>query len=405
MGLAGGAKGMVVTSLRTKQDVTVEWVHSVDDIPASLWQSCFPPPLEGVWWYKTLENSALQEQFRFFYAIIYLNGEACGIAPLFLMDVPLALTAPDNLAAIINFLGKISFSLAHQRTLFVGSPCAEEGTVGLTEDVTLADVADELQTQLAVFAKRLGAKMIVWKDFAEHDAPTLSAMSAKQGLFRVPSFPTATIYTDATNLDAYMRTMRKSRRGNLKKKLRLSEEMGSLEVSVIQRPDQSVLAEVMKLFEPTYEKGSTKFERLGLEFFSEIAKQNEAWFVLLREPEEKKLVAFNLVFLTGKKVIKKFIGLDYSLDPNWFIYFRMWAASVDWALEMGATEIQSGQTGYRGKLETGNTLVPLTNYCCHMNPILHRVFAAISKDVSWGTLDNDLKQYLAAHPELIGLSR
>lgn len=386
--------------LLVKKGLTVEWCSAADDIDQQLWTRCFPPPLEGQWWYKTLENSDLAAQFKFFYALIYLDGVPSGIAPLFLMDVPLELMAPDGIASAFSIMARVSASLACQKTLFVGSPCAEEGTVGLVAGVTLAQIAYDLQEHLDDFAKQLGAHMVVWKDFRDKDGPALEKLSKEKKLFKVSSFPSAIISTSAGDVEGYLRTLQSPRRYKLKKKLQKSDQMGRLEVSVIQNPDRSQLSEILSLFTQTYERGKTKFERLGKEFFHQVARQEVAWFVLLRTAEEGRLVAFSLNFHLGDRVINKFIGLDYSMDKNWFLYFRLWAASTDWALRKGAVEVQSGQTGYSAKLEVGNELVPLTNYCKHLHPLAHRIFATLAKTVSWSTLDDDLKTYLKAHPEM-----
>jgi hypothetical protein len=107
----------------------------------------------------------------------------------------------------------------------------------------------------------------------------------------------------------------------------------------------------------------------------------------------------------GSRVINKFIGIDYRRPRDWLLYFRLWDAAVDWALSRGADAIQSGQTGYAPKIETGHRLVPLTNYCAHRNRFVHAIGRAFARHITWSTLDDDLARFLKAHPdfELSGL--
>ena len=42
------------------QSLTVHFVDSEAQVPAKLWDTCFPPPLEGRWWYRVLEASNLR---------------------------------------------------------------------------------------------------------------------------------------------------------------------------------------------------------------------------------------------------------------------------------------------------------------------------------------------------------
>ncbi len=108
-----------------------------------------------------------------------------------------------------------------------------------------------------------------------------------------------------------------------------------------------------------------------------------------------------LCFALGKHVINKFIGIDYSRPKEWFLYYRLWEATVAWAYSIGARSIQSGQTGYAAKIELGNDMVPLTNYCKHKNPIMHWIYARVAKMVNWDTLDEDLSAYVKAYPDLM----
>lgn len=52
------------------EPLSLRWVSSVEAIPSDLWDACFPPPLEGRWWYRALERSRLEAQFTFAYAIL-----------------------------------------------------------------------------------------------------------------------------------------------------------------------------------------------------------------------------------------------------------------------------------------------------------------------------------------------
>src|SRR5262249_21323113 len=143
----------------------------------------------------------------------------------------------------------------------------------------------------------------------------------------------------------------------------------------------------------------TRFEKLNRRFFEITAREPRSHFIVLREKSSGAMAAFMLCFDMGPHIINKFIGIDYRRPRDWLLYFRLWEAAVDWALSPGAASIQSGQTGYAPKIETGHGLVPLTNYCRHQNPLVHRVYGAVARTISWRTLDADLARYLKAHPE------
>lgn len=372
-------------------NIEIQWVSRAEDIPQCLWEKCFPPPLEGLWWYSTLDRCGIEEQFIFAYALIVSSGVQIGIAPTFLMDVPLDIVAPPLVARIIKTLATFSPRLMYQRTLFVGSPCSDEGTVGLIDSGDLCDIIPVLQRELDSRARQLKASMIVWKDLPDETIREAGPLLIGHGLFSLVSYPGTRLALRGSGFEDYLKMLTSHQRYNLRKKLRQSRKMGRLDEFIIQSPNDTLLGEIFSLFLQTYEHGQTKFERLTPAFFKLISACPASNFVLLRDSANGNLVAFMLCFLLGKRAINKFIGIDYGYSGNWFLYFRLWETAVKWSLGAGAEELQSGQTGYQAKYDLGHKFVPLTNYCKHMTPVVHLVFKAIAHNISWATLDDDLE--------------
>ena len=378
---------------------TVAFVASQAAISSALWDACLPPPLEGRWWYETLERSGLEDQFTFRYALVRQGGQDVGIAPLFLMDVPLDIVVPKALLPLATLLRRIAPSLLRQRTLFVGSPCADEGSVGLLPGVDRRNALLSLQRALDREARRLRAPMLVWKDFPRSYADDLGWVADSAGLFSMTSYPGTVAELPSRDKEDFFASMKGSRRRQLKKKLRTSAEQAALAAAVVQHPEGSVLDEIFGLFWQTYEHSTTKFERLNRQFFELIGAHPHAYYLTLREAASGDMVAFMLCFDMGECIINKFIGLDYTRPKDWSLYFRLWEAALDWSLARGASAIQSGQTGYAPKMEMGHRLVPLTNYCRHQNPIIQRIYSFFSKTIGWETLDPALARYASEHRE------
>ncbi|MDR3616845.1 MAG: GNAT family N-acetyltransferase [Candidatus Obscuribacterales bacterium] len=378
---------------------TVEWVNSASKIPSALWRDFFPETVEGRFWYVALEQSKLESQFQFHYALVKEGPDIIAIAPAFVMNVPMELVVPEPVAKLLKSVKPILPSLSYQRTLFVGSVCADEGTIGVKPGIALSDIVVPLQKAVEKKARSLKAPMIVWKDFPESVAPHLQPLLTIANAFTLVSFPGTAVTLTGNSIDDYFASLKSSRRYNLKKKLKKSKQTAQIVSSIIQNPDEQTLVDIFALFWQTYEKGKTKFEVLNLDFFHLMAACDKAWFILLREDRTEKLLAFMLCFKLGDKVINKFIGIDYTTPPDWFLYFRLWEAAVQWVAAQGVTELQSGQTGYRAKIEVGNTLLPLTNYCKHTNPLVNLIYRKVAQSVNWSTLDEDLASFLKAHPD------
>jgi hypothetical protein len=48
----------------------VQFCETASQIADDLWDACFLPPAEGRWWYETMEQSDIGDQFTFLYGLI-----------------------------------------------------------------------------------------------------------------------------------------------------------------------------------------------------------------------------------------------------------------------------------------------------------------------------------------------
>jgi hypothetical protein len=379
-------------------DYRVEFFETASQIPNGIWDACFQLPAEGCWWYETLDQSGIKDQFTFFYGLIEHLGRPVGIAPGFVMDVPVEQVAPQEFLRLLRPVGKIVPSVLCQRTVFVGSPVLDEGRVGLVSHVNRRTALLSLQVALEKKADELRAPLIVWKDFPESSSADLNWLSQERRLFRVISFPNTIVEFPSRRKEDYFAAMKGSRRRNLKKKLRLSREHVALSVEIVQRPDAKTLDEIFELFWQTYEKSATKFERLNRKFFEVIAEKPATIFIILREKTTGEMIAFMLCFDMGERLINMFIGMDYSRPKEWMLFFRLWEAVVDLALSRGFSAIVSGRSSYEAKIEMGHKLVPLNNYCRHRNIFLHSIYRIFAQTIHWASMDEALARFLKAHP-------
>ena len=376
----------------------IQWHASVEDIPDALWDECFAAPYEGKWWYAALERAGLDAQFKFMYGLVSHNDKPVAIAPAFLMDVPIALVIPPALLPVFNILGKVFPALLYQRTFFIGSPCSDEGRVGLVAGANLTEVFARINQAMRTKANELSASMRVWKDFAKTQQPALVPLLKNDGMFHLVSFPGTSLLLEGKSKDDYISSLKASRRNKIKKKMKQANE-APVYTEIVSQPSAAVMEEIFSLFWQTYEKGNTKFEQLNRAFFDEISRYEHSYYVILRKNGSKEMLSFMLCFKLGEHVVNKFIGIDYSQPKEWFLYFRLWDEAVAWCYSVGATSIQSGQTGYAPKIELGNEMVPLSNYCQHRNPIVNCIYKLVAKTINWDTLDPDLAIYVHAYPE------
>lgn len=378
----------------------ITWHNRTADFPDSLWRDCFRPPREGLFWFRALESAKLDDQFTFRFGLLQTDGSPIGIVPAFVFDLPLDLVIPPEIARVLMpFMRGPLRHLAYQRTLFIGNVAGEEGCIGLLPGHAPGDFAPFIHAVARAEAAALKAPMLVWKEFPDSTRAALDGLLASTRAFRMVSYPGTAIPLERGGYRAYLAKERSARRWKIKDKLRRGAQKLPLITSIIARPGESELEEIFPLFWQTYVRGKTKFERLTPEFFRAIAQCDESTFVVQRNAASGKMLSFVLMLNLGERVINKFIGIDYASGADAFLYFRLFEAAYDWACTTNATLLQSGQTGYMAKLDLGHSLVSLWNYCEHRNPLLNRVYRDVAARITWDTLDDQLAEYLRAHPE------
>jgi hypothetical protein len=58
--------------------------------------------------------------------------------------------------------------------------------------------------------------------------------------------------------------------------------------------------------------------------------------------------------------------------------------------------MHSGRTGYRRKFELAHELIPLWNYRTHRRKLINLGLSKVGSQISWETLDEDLRMHLRA---------
>jgi Acetyltransferase (GNAT) domain len=380
------------------QPYEVEFLKSASQIPDELWETCFQVPGEGRWWYEALEESGIEDQFTLYYGLIKHLGRPVGLAPVFVMDIPVEQVAPPEFLRLLRLIGKIVPSILYQRTLFVGSPILDESRVRLILGVNRRAALLALQIALEAKADEIRASLIVWKDFPESSSAEMNWLSQQRRLFRVISLPNTIVELPSRRKEDYFAALKGTRRQNLKRKLKRSREQVTLSVEIVQRPDAKTLDAIFNLFWQTYEKSTSKFERLTRKFFEVFAEKQATLFIILREDVTGEIVAFRLCFDMGDRLISMFIGLDYSRPKEWMLFFRLWEATLDVALARGFPAIVNGRSSYEVKIETGHKLIRLNNYCRHRNVLFNIIYGVVAQRVDWASLDGDLARFLKADP-------
>lgn len=366
------------TSVEASSSVIRSVVYtSVTQIPKLDWDSLWTDTGEGYAYYLTLEAAQLSG-FIYRYIICYSDDRVALLAPLFSADLDLAMAVEGLAQRLVHFARRFVPRFLVQKTLFCGSPFGENGVIGITPEVrlherlikSLADAMDEL-------CRSEGLSFMMFKDFRGDGRPDL-ALLVGLGYMKGDSYPNVSVSLPYRTFDEYLLSLSSNARKDLRRKLRQTRAAGEIEVRVV-RDVAEVMDDLYTLYLDSYLAGTVRFEKLTKEYFLAVAEHmgDSARFFLYYI--SGKLVAFNLCFIDGKKLIDKFVGFDPDVVRKFNLYFYTWYNNVEWCIEQGFAEYQVGQTDCDEKVRLGGRMIPLYFYARHRNAAINFVLRSFAR--------------------------
>ena len=315
--------------------------------------------------------------------------------PVFQADFDLLTTADDALRhAVARLPGHRLWSrLLRIRTAFVGTTVSEYAL--LPRDGDPAAAVQELLTQF-----RRGHRLLIVKDLPQ-ESPLLAEADNRAsaafmqacvaaGFVPVEGQALAYVPIDFPDLDGYLGRLSKSRRQDLRRKLR---SRALLQVARIPTgpafADEAIVNERYALYEAVHAQSEIHFDKLTRAFFAGLLRDESAGGVMLeyRRAADSELIGWNLCFEHGGKLVDKYIGLRYPAAREHNLYFVSWMENLAYALERGLTHYVAGWTDPEVKKQLGARFTFTRHAVFIRNPLLRalgRRFAGhFESDRAW----------------------
>jgi predicted N-acyltransferase len=337
----------------------------------------FPDELEDWDYYRAVERSALPD-FRWVYFGVREGGQLRAVIPAFLTDYELDTTVGGPLRRLTNALSRWFPRLLHQRMLGLGSPVAEVCHLGFASGTPAPEqkrLLDAILARAESFAHEQRVQMFAAKDSAAAQDDVWTHAARTQHLRRQPGLPTAYLDVAFANIDDYLASLSRATRRDLRRKLKIAAE-----VRVEWRTNIDDIAdEVMRLYRSTYTNAQFSFEELTPEYFRNVLHELKGRASCVTYWLGARLVAFNLVLHDGKRLLDKFLGMDYAVARDYNLYFYTWVENVRYCIERRIPLYQSGQGLHAVKRRLGSRLAPNWLWYRHRNRALDAVLALVER--------------------------
>ena len=368
-------------------------VDSIEAFGREEWDRLFPDELEDWSYYRAVEKSGLPDFSWLYFGVRDAAGLLRAAAPAFVTDYRLDTTLSGGLKRFADWLTRHFPRLLRQKMLSLGSPVSEICHLGFAPGVPADEqqrLLDAILAKAESFARGNRVRMIAVKDATAAQDALWAAAAKAHGLRRQPGLPTAFLDVKFANIDEYLATLSKATRKDIRRKLK---DAGGLRVEWRIGID-GIEGEVMRLYKSTHANAQFSFEELTSEYFHNVLREMAGRASCATYWLGDKLVAFNLVLHDGKRLLDKFLGMDYAVAREYNLYFYTWIENVRRCIDLKLALYQSGQGLHALKRRLGSRLSANWLWYRHRNRIVDAIFALVERIARFDRHDPELAALL-----------
>ncbi len=308
-----------------------------------------------------------------------LKITVCGeVLPAFVTEFDLLTTAPaiakkavHILNKIVPFFNKINLK---PRTLFVGTTVSEyvllpkEIPMCAFKGLLVAKMNDEQSSFIIVKDMPYNSPLLS-SDENELSKSLMSSLE-ESGFILVSGQALAYVPITFASREEYLQKFSKSRRKDLKRKLRSFSEIS---VEELRTGDDFFADEnvelLYELYLNTYNSSSVHFDKLTLSFFRKVLRDDRSDGIVFLYRNQEDIIAFNLCFIFRSFLVDKYIGFRYPDARKHNLYFLSWFHNLDFSIKNNMQIFIAGWTDPEIKTYLGAAFTS-TNHAVYVkNPI------------------------------------
>ncbi|MDD5195848.1 MAG: GNAT family N-acetyltransferase [Candidatus Omnitrophica bacterium] len=378
---------MLISKHHKRIGLKTKVVRKISEIAPQEWQGVFPDVLESYEFFKTLDESGL-EQFSFRYIIVYDRKTPVAAAACFLMDYPLDTSISGPLKRLSNSIRKLNPKLLSMKTFICGLPSGR-GHIGLAADNDR--IMEAILRRMEQLARKNRAPIIVFKDFDHTYTETLAPLQ-RHGFLKIDSLPTTELDIGFNDFEEHLKTLSAATRYDLRRKFKRVDNSVNIDLEIVDYLKEDVLQEAYQLYLDIVAKHDIGFELMPKDFFVNISKNmpDRTKFFLWRI--DGKLVAFLMCLVSKDLLIDYYIGLDYSVAYKYYLYFIKFRDVLNWCIKNKIKRYEMGIACYEPKKRLGFNCVQLYLYIRLRNRLLRPAFNLMCQFLRFENFDPVLKE-------------
>jgi len=289
--------------------------------------------------------------------------------------------------------------LLHLPTCFIGTTVTEY--TPLSSIFKVQEIAEKLKqiakehTLTIIKDLPLDSPLLTSKE--NQYSQQLIKAAERLGFLSVEGQALAYVPIDFDNREEYLARLSKSRRKNLKRKLKSLSELRieKLETGDEKFNDPVFRAELYALFLAVYHQSEIHFDLLTPDFFDEILQDSTSGGHIFFYWKDNILLGYNICYVYKNNLVDKYIGLKYPLATDYNLYFISWFVNLDFAKQQGLLHYIAGWTDPEVKAQLGAKFTFTRHLVWVRQPILRFILGKLrhlfESDSHWHTQQQESK--------------
>ncbi|MCL4491428.1 MAG: GNAT family N-acetyltransferase [Nitrospirae bacterium] len=248
-----------------------------------------------------------------------------------------------------KFLPPFVDKLLKPMVLFVGTTVSEYALFppGIAPETLRKAALAEL--------KKSGKQFLIIKDLPSA-SPVLSGKENEfseqllsylrdSGFFILYGQALAYVPVDFSSTEEYLQRLSRSRRKDIKRKLRSLSELTIEQVRTGDNfLDDPAIDYLYGLYLNVYGKSEIHFDKLTKSFFRKVFKDGESGGMVFLYRHQEKIIGFNLCFIVNDYLVDKYVGFLYPDSRDFNVYFVSWHYNLDFCIRNNLKAFIAGWT-------------------------------------------------------------
>ncbi|SPL70963.1 GNAT family N-acetyltransferase [Acinetobacter stercoris] len=281
--------------------------------------------------------------------------------------------------------------LLHLSTCFIGTTVTEY--TPLSSNFKVIDIVEKLKLNAKKHSLTIIKDLPLNSPLLTKKENVYSAefikIAEKNGFLSVEGQALAYVAIDFQNREDYLSRLSKSRRKNLKRKLK---SLDALQIDILDTgnekfKDSNFRSHLYRLYLAVYQQSEIHFDLLTPEFFDEILQDGDSNGRVFLYWKDNILVGYNICYLYQGNLVDKYIGLNYPLATDYNLYFISWFVNLDYAKKHNLKFYIAGWTDPEVKSQLGAKFTFTRHLVWIQQPvlrfILRRLKHLFESDTHW----------------------